>query len=470
MCRFTKSIIHNLITLDLDIRAHEGCRSLQFSTGIFLFRQDLRLTDNFAFQQLSERCERMLCVYVIQDDWLAPNRYGCQSLGTHRQRFLAQSLHDLNLRLQKEAQCLLVKKGDVLSILGELFTATQPDIIALNQHCGWNEQVTEKQITQLCVTHQVELILSPEASLIDPQQMPFKVQQVPNVFSPFRRKVEKSNYLRSPLPIPSAIPPKLLDFDYASGVDLSIALGVDQLPAPSHSLARFIGGETCAMRQLDFYLFDSDLIANYKHTRNQMDGWEFSSKLSAWLANGCISPATVSSKIAQYEKSVLANESTYWLIFELLWREFFHLQAFKQGKKLFSLRGIQNNQPSFVHDQQRFRQWCDGKTGYPIVDASMRQLNATGFMSNRGRQLVASCFVHELNLQWRYGAAYFEQQLIDYDVASNWGNWQYLAGVGSDPRGHRQFNLAKQTEIYDPNQDFIKQWLVSDTDDNEQCN
>ena len=88
----------------------------------------------------------------------------------------------------------------------------------------------------------------------------------------------------------------------------------------------------------------------------------------------------------------------------------------------------------------------------------MNQLNSTGYLSNRGRQLVASCFVHELNLDWRYGASYFEQQLIDYDVASNWGNWQYLAGVGADPRGHRRFDLAKQAQIYDPDNQFVRRW------------
>ena len=89
----------------------------------------------------------------------------------------------------------------------------------------------------------------------------------------------------------------------------------------------------------------------------------------------------------------------------------------------------------------------------------MKQLNHTGYMSNRGRQIVASCFIHELGLDWRYGATYFEQQLIDYDVASNWGNWQYLAGVGADPRGCRQFNLKKQTQQHDPKGEFMDKWL-----------
>jgi deoxyribodipyrimidine photo-lyase len=109
-------------------------------------------------------------------------------------------------------------------------------------------------------------------------------------------------------------------------------------------------------------------------------------------------------------------------------------------------------------EPNKFQQWQQGETGFPIVDACMRQLSKTGFISNRGRQLVASCFVHELGLDWRYGAKYFEYQLIDFDVASNWGNWQYLGGVGADPRGHRQFNLLKQTEIYDPDHEFINQW------------
>jgi len=168
----------------------------------------------------------------------------------------------------------------------------------------------------------------------------------------------------------------------------------------------------------------------------------------------------VLAKLKDYENTRVANDSTYWLFFELLWREFFHLQLYKHGDKFFAHRGIQDKKPTGSHKNDVFQTWCNGQTGYEIVDACMRQLNATGFMSNRGRQLVASCFVHELQLDWRYGAAYFEQQLVDFDAASNWGNWQYLAGVGSDPRGLRQFNLQKQTETYDPQRVFIKKWLT----------
>ena len=162
--------------------------------------------------------------------------------------------------------------------------------------------------------------------------------------------------------------------------------------------------------------------------------------------------------LKQYEMDVEKNDSTYWIYFELLWREYFQRYAQKYGPQLFTFGGIKGRKPSTSFYPERYQKWCQGNTPYPIVNACMKQLNSTGYMSNRGRQLVASCFVHELNLDWRYGAAYLEQQLIDYDVASNWGNWQYLAGVGADPRGHRRFDLRKQTEIYDPDNHFIDHW------------
>lgn len=130
--------------------------------------------------------------------------------------------------------------------------------------------------------------------------------------------------------------------------------------------------------------------------------------------------------LQRYEAVHGANDSTYWIFFELLWREYFYWYARRYGAKLFRFSGIGEKNRSPVSMRSAL-QWKHGETPFPIVNACMRQLNQTGYMSNRGRQLVASCLVHELGLDWRYGAAYFETQLVDYDVGSNWGNWQYLA-------------------------------------------
>jgi deoxyribodipyrimidine photo-lyase len=163
-------------------------------------------------------------------------------------------------------------------------------------------------------------------------------------------------------------------------------------------------------------------------------------------------------ELTSYEQNIERNDSTYWIYFELLWREYYQWYAEKHGAKLFAFAGIKKSRPTTSFYAERFKKWCTGTTPYPIVNACIKQLNQTGYMSNRGRQLVASCFVHELGLDWRYGAGYMEEQLVDYDVASNWGNWQYLAGVGADPRGHRRFDLQKQTDIYDPSGEFIQRW------------
>ncbi len=175
--------------------------------------------------------------------------------------------------------------------------------------------------------------------------------------------------------------------------------------------------------------------------------------------------------VKDFEKTHKANESTKAFIFELLWRDFFRFHSFKYGKSLFYLEGTSVKQ--YIHnraayassttkwktDKVLFEKWCLGETGYPFVDANMKELNETGWMSNRGRQNVASFLTKDLEIDWRFGAEYFEKMLIDYDCASNFGNWQYVAGVGVDPRADRYFNVIKQAYDYDENGDYVRLWL-----------
>lgn len=171
---------------------------------------------------------------------------------------------------------------------------------------------------------------------------------------------------------------------------------------------------------------------------------------------GCISPRLIYEEVKRYEKERKKNDSTYWLIFELIWRDYFRFIAKKHGDKIFNIRGIKNQEDSWSRDKSQFEAWTEGMTGVPFVDANMRELNATGFMSNRGRQIVASFLVNDLGIDWTWGASYFESQLIDYDVCSNWGNWMYVGGVGNDPRENRYFNVLRQAKNYDRNGDYIR--------------
>ena len=140
-----------------------------------------------------------------------------------------------------------------------------------------------------------------------------------------------------------------------------------------------------------------------------------------------------------------------------MWRDYFRFLHLKYGRRLYRATGL-GRQPAPGHDPAAFQRWCRGETGEALVDAAMRELAATGFMSNRLRQLAASYLIHDLGGDWRAGAAWFEAQLIDYDVYSNQGNWLYIAGRGTDPRGGRRFDPAKQAREHDPDGSFRKMW------------
>ena len=162
-------------------------------------------------------------------------------------------------------------------------------------------------------------------------------------------------------------------------------------------------------------------------------------------------------ELQKAERKKGANESTYWLYFELLWRDFFHLTMRETGSRLFRSNGLKEGQYTWKTDQLAVERWIKGKTGVPFVDAFMNEIRETGWMSNRGRQIVASYLIHELKQDWRIGAQYFEQQLIDHDVASNYGNWAFIAGVGNATRTPR-FDPVFQQQRYDPNENFTKRW------------
>lgn len=181
----------------------------------------------------------------------------------------------------------------------------------------------------------------------------------------------------------------------------------------------FGGGETAALSRLKSYLWDTRAVEKYKLTRNGLLGSEYSTKFSPWLAFGCISPRRIFHEIKKYETERVKNESTYWVIFELLWRDYFRFIAAKYGNCLFYAGGVKKIKRKWNEDSDMFEKWANGKTGVPFVDANMRELLQTGWMSNRGRQNVASFFTKDLKLDWRMGAEWFENLLVrstDYRI------------------------------------------------------
>lgn len=413
--------------------------------ALFWFTRDLRLSDNASLLRAAADSGHLLCIYCVDPAWFVAGRYGLPSMGKHRWQFLQESLNDLKGELKARRQhCLVLHKNPVDAIeqqvrLHGIEAVYRSQLAGVDERHQWLElqkRLPDVAFVEVC-SH----------TLLAPEQLPFELKDLPETFTQFRKKVE-SIPIEQPLWTPDILPPPIPDSDHTD----------DPVP-PSNVINKegFAGGASAGKKHLERY-FSKELPQHYKEVRNELDGWEHSTKFSSWLANGSLSVREIYARIKQYENDIAANESTYWIIFELLWREYFQWYAHRHGIWLFAFAGIKNKRPLTSFYASRFKQWCEGSTPFPIVNACMKQLNETGYMSNRGRQLVASCLVHELSIDWRYGAAYFEEKLIDYDVGSNWGNWQYLAGVGADPRGHRHFDLEKQAKHYDPHGVFVRRW------------
>lgn len=416
---------------------------MSHQVGLFLFKNDLRLDDNLSLALAAAETDELICLYCLEPKQPPSSLRSPRDLSGHRELFLQQSLTALDNSLKTLGQRLVVSAEPALDIIPQLITQYNIAQIYSSENVGYYENLLWQRLIKYYPLISFQRIAS--HTLFDRAELPFELTDLPDSFSKFRKVIE-------PLKIkPARSQPIMLPPSPASSA---------AWPWISNRSAHqplFEGGEQQGQTHLQRY-FRSGLASTYKETRNGLDGMDCSTKFSPWLANGCLSARRIIQSLRDYERNMGANDSTYWIYFELLWREYYQLYAHRHGKRLFGFSGIKSRNPTTSFYPERFQKWCRGNTPYPIVNACMKQLNSTGYVSNRGRQLVASCFVHELGLDWRYGAAYMEHQLIDYDTASNWGNWQYLAGVGADPRGHRRFDLTKQTQLYDPDRVFINRW------------
>ena len=407
---------------------------------------DLRLDDNSALCLAAESTALAL-VYVINPAWFAEDQYGLIPMGEHRWRFIQQSLADLSVSLESRGHRLNILRGDPPTIVSELIQQFQFQQVIISRQFGFNEKAQLTALTELFPD--VAFSTVDTYTLFNFNALPMPVSAIPETYSRFRRKAEKVS-VDSPCCAPARLPDAIEFGREYSSLNEALNSGGHQ---------RLIGGETAAKTHAESY-FSGELPLSYKLVRNELDGWENSSKFSAWLNSGCFSARRLVDLLSEFEHRRERNDSTYWLFVELLWREYFQWLALKIGKKLFLQNGNAGHRISGRFDVSSFSEWCHGETRYPLVNACMKQLSATGYLSNRGRQIAASCLINEMAGDWRYGAAWFASQLIDYDVAANWGNWQYLAGVGADPKGGRHFNLAKQTEIYDADGSFQSRWLT----------
>jgi deoxyribodipyrimidine photo-lyase len=442
-------------------------KSAQNNRILIWHRQDLRVADHAPLAQAVAEGAEVVALYCFDDRSFGSTPAGFAKTGAFRAQFLIESVADLRQRYRSLGADLLVRRGKTAEIIALLVQELEIDRLYFHTYSTSEElSIEQAVIAQLQIPHRSWW----GHTLYSPEDLPFKISELPELFTKFRKTVEASTNktiptkIHEPLAVPQSLPKAIADpGDIPVLADFGLVLPPvdDSAPgaADARSVLRFQGGETAGMARLQQYFWQQDLLKTYKETRNGMVGADYSSKFSPWLALGCLSARSIYAEVQKYEQQRVQNDSTYWLIFELLWRDYFAFIAAKHGNKIFQANGLRGLNIPWKQDQQRFNLWCQGQTGFPLVDANMRELAATGFMSNRGRQNVASFLTKNLGINWRWGAEWFESLLIDYDVASNWGNWNYTAGVGNDARGFRFFNIYKQSRDYDPNGQYVKLWL-----------
>jgi deoxyribodipyrimidine photo-lyase len=426
-------------------------------TAIVWFKTDLRITDNETLLKAISQNDSVIPIYCFDDSHFTTTAYGFKKTGDFRGQFLMESLIDLDANLRAIGSGLIILKGKPEIEIPKIVKQNKVAKVYAKREVAFEEKRTETLVQSELWKLHCEFITFSTSTLYHAEDLPFSIKNIPDVFTDFREKVEKDAVIRIALEKPANImSPEIPELDLPKLEQI----GLKNISIDSRAAIQFIGGESQALKRLNYYFFESQLISTYKQTRNGMTGSDYSSKFSSWLVLGCISPRFIYQELKKYESLYTANESTYWLVFELLWRDYFRFMMKKYHNSFFQQNGIKST--GFTTkpvDFEKLQNWIDGKTGVDFIDANMIALKLTGFMSNRGRQNAASYLCSDLAMDWRYGAAYFEQQLIDYDVCSNWGNWAYLAGVGNDPRGSRYFNIEKQAADYDKNKTFRNLWL-----------
>ncbi|XP_038998247.1 cryptochrome DASH, chloroplastic/mitochondrial-like isoform X1 [Hibiscus syriacus] len=438
------------------------------------FRNDLRVLDNEPLFKAWVSSEAILPVYCIDPRLFQTTTYhfGFPKTGALRAQFIMECLGDLKKNLMKKGLNLLIQHGkpeDILPKLARAFGAHT--VYAHKETCSEELQVersvarslrqvvlppTQGNSSRSSLSHSPKLELSWGGTLYHLDDLPFNINSLPDVYTQFRKSVEAKCTIRGCIKLPKSLgPPPSID-------DWGIIPSIEQLGLHLEKTTkgmRFMGGEAAALGRVTEYFWKKDLLKIYKETRNGMLGPDYSTKFSPWLASGSLSPRFVYEEVKRYEKERQANDSTYWVLFELIWRDYFRFVSIKHGNSLFYLGGPRKVEQRWRQDQKLFETWRNGCTGYPLIDANMKELSASGFMSNRGRQIVCSFLVRDMGIDWRMGAEWFETCLLDYDPCSNYGNWTYGAGVGNDPREDRYFSIPKQAQTYDPDGEYVAFWL-----------
>jgi deoxyribodipyrimidine photo-lyase len=417
------------------------------------FRNDLRIHDNEILSEAVRRADKVLPVYIFDPFYFKTSPLGASKTGSFRARFLLEAVADLRKNLQAFDADLLIRTGDPAEVLTQLAEEYQISEVYHHREVAPDETDVSERVEAALWKMKLNLKHFIGHTMYHKEDLPFPIKDIPDSFVTFKKKVERDSTVRPSVVSPEQIPvPEITD---AGELPTLTDLGVPEPVDDARAGEKITGGETAALKQLHQYLEGSQQNGQGKNARNTNCN---SSGLGPWLAVGCISPRQVYWEVVNYHREN-HTPNTDPIMLELLWRDYFRFMFKKHGQTFFRSEGFGDAPDMADNQDELFEQWKNGQTGVPFIDASMHQLNATGFITNYSRQAVATYLAKDLQVDWTKGALYFEEKLIDYSPASNWGNWAFVAGVGNDTKSNRFFNAAKPTNQLDDKGDFITTWL-----------
>jgi deoxyribodipyrimidine photo-lyase len=408
-----------------------------YKKSLFIFRRDLRLEDNTALIACNTLSETIVPIFIYDPRQItAKNNYA----SANAIQCMRESLEDLNTQLNTHNARLYELYGEAHLVIEDLIKKNGIDAVFFNKDYTPFSRTRDARIEKICKKYTRAHHAYDDALLNSPSTVMTKKGTPYTIFTP---------YARTSSTIHIQTPQQLRQPHFFTGTLTSVYTKKLSLPH-IHNQNIAVPGGTHAAKSI---LKKISKYAHYERDRN-IPAHEATTKLSAHNKFGTISIRTV------YQHIQKTLGSHHPLIAQLYWRDFFTQLAYHYPHVFGAPFRTKYHTISWKNNRTWFNAWCTGTTGFPIVDAGMRELNTTGFMHNRVRMITASFLIKDLHIDWRWGEKYFAQQLVDYDPAVNNGNWQWVASTGADAQPYfRIFNPWLQQKKYDTDCTYIKKWI-----------
>ena len=438
---------------------------------LYWHRNDLRLHDNECLDYAASNYLKVLPVYIYDERQYRNLRLGFRKTSYTRYAYLRDTLAALRERYQKYGGDILILYGKPEELIPALVIKHECEEIVYQEEYMTEEKLVESGLQSNIDSATVRIRPIWGKTLYHRDDIPYTAQNIPLTSKAFRINTSKATKPRDTFATPKQL--DFVDVESYGSLDYEKEIGFsDEEMSYSYDADAYRPGEQAALDRLQYYTYDSELLTSYKWTRNRSLGQDYSSQLSPYLSHGSLSPREIYHKVKSYEKDIKKNISTWWLVFEVVWRDYFNFLGLRFGRRVFYQNGYKNKDQEWSEDPDLFHKWCHAETGVPFVDAHMTQLKRTGYMSNRGRVNTSSFLSRDYKIDWRWGAAWFESYLLDYDVCSNWFNWnnQALHLYYTNPV-HQSVKYDKATHYISSELEYLNKlpiayrhapWLLSD--------